>query len=87
MVNLPFKVHFGGAHFIYAGGFFLWWFSLFLVWPLWPRYRVTNYRARFQVYGFLPSAHYYRECLCRQLAPYVAALDLPVWCRLALLQL
>lgn len=68
MVNLPFKVHFG-AHFIYAGDFFLWWFSLFLVWPLWPRYRVTNYRARFQVYGFLPSAHYYRECLRRQLAP------------------
>lgn len=29
MVNLPFKIHFG-AHFTYAGGFFLWWFVLFL---------------------------------------------------------
>ncbi|KAL7419021.1 hypothetical protein Q5752_006706 [Cryptotrichosporon argae] len=30
MINLPFKVHFG-AHFTYAGGFFLWWFGgLFL---------------------------------------------------------
>ncbi|TXT08647.1 hypothetical protein VHUM_02775 [Vanrija humicola] len=29
MVNLPFKIHFG-AHFTYAGGFFLWWIILFL---------------------------------------------------------
>ncbi|WRT64817.1 uncharacterized protein IL334_001753 [Kwoniella shivajii] len=29
MVNLPFKIHFG-AHYTYAGGFFLWWFTLFL---------------------------------------------------------
>ncbi|ORX38840.1 hypothetical protein BD324DRAFT_576967 [Kockovaella imperatae] len=29
MVSLPFKVHFG-AHFTYAGGFFLWAFTLFL---------------------------------------------------------
>ncbi|ODN82224.1 hypothetical protein L202_02510 [Cryptococcus amylolentus CBS 6039] len=29
MVNLPFKVHFD-AHYTYAGGFFLWWFSLYL---------------------------------------------------------
>lgn len=29
MLNLPFKVHFG-AHFTYGGGFFLWWFTLFL---------------------------------------------------------
>ncbi|ADV22219.1 endoplasmic reticulum protein [Cryptococcus gattii Ru294] len=29
MINLPFKVDFG-AHFTYAGGFFLWWFALFL---------------------------------------------------------
>ncbi|WVN89462.1 uncharacterized protein L203_104685 [Cryptococcus depauperatus CBS 7841] len=29
MVNLPFKVHFG-AHYTYAGGFFLWWFTIFL---------------------------------------------------------
>ncbi|WVF69967.1 hypothetical protein IAT40_004752 [Kwoniella sp. CBS 6097] len=29
MVNLPFKIHFG-AHFTYGGGFFLWWFTLFL---------------------------------------------------------
>lgn len=29
MVNLPFKIDFG-AHFTYAGGFFLWWFALFL---------------------------------------------------------
>ena len=29
MVNLPFKVHFG-AHYTYGGGFFLWWFALYL---------------------------------------------------------
>ncbi|WVW78515.1 hypothetical protein I302_100470 [Kwoniella bestiolae CBS 10118] len=29
MVSLPFKVHFG-AHFTYAGGFFLWWFTCLL---------------------------------------------------------
>ncbi|WVQ98009.1 hypothetical protein IAU59_005129 [Kwoniella sp. CBS 9459] len=29
MINLPFKIHFG-THFTYAGGFFLWWFTLFL---------------------------------------------------------
>jgi hypothetical protein len=29
MVSLPFKVHFG-AHFTYAGGFFLWAFTLWL---------------------------------------------------------
>ncbi|AAW45796.1 hypothetical protein CNBJ2900 [Cryptococcus deneoformans B-3501A] len=29
MVNLPFKIDFG-AHYTYAGGFFLWWFALFL---------------------------------------------------------
>ena len=29
MINLPFKVHFD-AHFTYAGGFFLWWFTLYL---------------------------------------------------------
>jgi hypothetical protein len=29
MINLPFKVHFD-AHFTYAGGFFLWWFILYL---------------------------------------------------------
>lgn len=29
MVSLPFKVHFD-AHFTYAGGFFLWFFTLFL---------------------------------------------------------
>ncbi|WVQ83351.1 hypothetical protein IAT38_005490 [Cryptococcus sp. DSM 104549] len=29
MINLPFKIHFG-AHYTYAGGFFLWWFTLFL---------------------------------------------------------
>lgn len=29
MVNLPFKIHFG-AHFTYAGGFFLWWITLWL---------------------------------------------------------
>ncbi|OXM77023.1 endoplasmic reticulum protein [Cryptococcus neoformans Bt63] len=29
MVNLPFKIHFD-AHYTYAGGFFLWWFALFL---------------------------------------------------------
>lgn len=29
MINLPFKLHFG-AHFTYAGGFFLWWFILYL---------------------------------------------------------
>lgn len=29
MVNLPFKVNFG-AHYTYAGGFFLWAFTLFL---------------------------------------------------------
>jgi hypothetical protein len=29
MVNLPFQVHFG-AHFTYAGGFFLWAFSTYL---------------------------------------------------------
>lgn len=29
MVNLPFKIHFG-AHFTYAGGFFLWWIVLWL---------------------------------------------------------
>ena len=29
MVSLPFKAHFG-AHFTYAGGFFLWAFTLFL---------------------------------------------------------
>ncbi|KAK4686647.1 hypothetical protein P7C73_g3478, partial [Tremellales sp. Uapishka_1] len=29
MINLPFKVHFA-AHFTYAGGFFLWWVSLYL---------------------------------------------------------
>lgn len=29
MINLPFKVDFG-AHFTYAGGFFLWWVILFL---------------------------------------------------------
>ena len=29
MVSLPFDVHFG-AHFTYAGGFFLWSFTVFL---------------------------------------------------------
>ncbi|ORY30405.1 hypothetical protein BCR39DRAFT_564917 [Naematelia encephala] len=29
MINLPFKVHFA-AHFTYGGGFFLWWFVLYL---------------------------------------------------------
>ena len=29
MVSLPFKVHFD-AHFTYAGGFFLWAFTLYL---------------------------------------------------------
>jgi hypothetical protein len=29
MISLPFKVHFG-AHFTYAGGFFLWAFTLFM---------------------------------------------------------
>ncbi|KIR35936.1 endoplasmic reticulum protein [Cryptococcus deuterogattii MMRL2647] len=29
MINLPFKVDFD-AHYTYAGGFFLWWFALFL---------------------------------------------------------
>lgn len=29
MISLPFKAHFG-AHFSYAGGFFCWWFLLFL---------------------------------------------------------
>ncbi|WWD21471.1 hypothetical protein CI109_105957 [Kwoniella shandongensis] len=29
MISLPFKIHFG-AHFTYAGGFFLWWFSSYL---------------------------------------------------------
>lgn len=29
MVNLPFRVHFD-AHYTYAGGFFLWWFSSYL---------------------------------------------------------
>lgn len=29
MVSLPFKVNFG-AHFTYAGGFFCWWFLLYL---------------------------------------------------------
>jgi len=29
MINLPFKVHFD-AHYTYAGGFFLWWFALYL---------------------------------------------------------
>ncbi|WVR09756.1 hypothetical protein IAU60_006832 [Kwoniella sp. DSM 27419] len=29
MINLPFKIHFD-AHYTYAGGFFLWWFTLYL---------------------------------------------------------
>ncbi|WWD00523.1 hypothetical protein V866_007440 [Kwoniella sp. B9012] len=56
MINLPFKIHFG-AHFTYAGGFFLWWFTLFLgmgAVGLSTEFMITILGPRFIAFFLLP---------------------------------
>ncbi|WWC59308.1 uncharacterized protein I303_101859 [Kwoniella dejecticola CBS 10117] len=56
MVNLPFKIHFG-AHYTYGGGFFLWWFTLFLgmgAVGLSTEFMITILGPRFIAFFLLP---------------------------------
>ncbi|KAK8847379.1 hypothetical protein IAR55_005237 [Kwoniella newhampshirensis] len=56
MINLPFKIHFG-AHFTYAGGFFLWWFTLYLGMAavgLSTEFAITILSPRFVAFFLIP---------------------------------
>lgn len=56
MINLPFKVHFG-AHYTYGGGFFLWWWSLYLGMSavgLATEFAITILGPRFMAFFLIP---------------------------------